>query len=244
MKIKAFIFDLDGVVTDTEPIHMDAWLEVLEPIGIAFDEDEYRKNYLGLNDRDFLDYVGRIHGHHFSDAEKAYLIEVKTKSSINLMEHDIPLFSGVEDFVDRVSADHILAICSGANRAEIEYILKHLGWAKRFEPIIASDSVKRGKPDPEGYIRTLEGLVERSNDIILPENVIAIEDSPKGIAAAKAAGLRCVAVKTSYGKDDLKSADWIVDMISEFDYSTASAPKRSTRGNIFSRIFNRIADLV
>lgn len=239
MKIKAFIFDLDGVITDTEPIHMDAWLEVLEPIGIAFDEDEYRKNYLGLNDRDFLDSVGRVHGHHFSDAEKADLIEVKTSASINLMEHDVPLLEGVRDFVDKISDDHLLAICSGANRAEIEYILKHLGWMKMFEPVIASDSVRRGKPNPEGYIRALQGLVERSSDIILSESVIAVEDSPKGIAAAKAAGLRCVAVGTSYKKSELEAADWIVDRISEFDYLAASVPKRP-RGNIFSRIFHSL----
>ncbi|HPM41743.1 MAG TPA: HAD hydrolase-like protein, partial [bacterium] len=69
MEIKALVFDFDGVITDTEPVHMEAWLAVFEPMGISFDEEEYRENYLGLNDRDFLDAVSRIHGRHFDDAE-------------------------------------------------------------------------------------------------------------------------------------------------------------------------------
>ena len=213
MTIKAIIFDFDGVLTDTEPVHMEAWLAVLERFGISFDQEEYDAHYIGLNDRDFLDAVGHIHGHHFENETKAALIEEKSMAALNLLEKDIPVLPGVSDFLEKNSQNHIFAICSGANRGEIEFILKRLKWMNLFSPIIASDSVKKGKPDPEGYIRALEGLVERSNDLILAENVLAIEDSPKGIAAAKSAGLKCLAVKNSFSDEALQEADWIVDSL-------------------------------
>ena len=217
MTVKAIIFDFDGVITDTEPVHMDAWLEVLEPMGITFDEDEFRDNYMGLNDRDFLDEVGRIHGQHFEPNEKIDLIERKTAVSIEILEQEIPLIPRVKEFVESESQKVMLSICSGAIRGEIEFILKRLGWEKYFSPIIASDSVEKGKPDPEGYIRAYEGLVERAETALLIDEVIAIEDSPKGITAAKAAGLKCIGVKHASGKSDISHADIVVNSVSEID---------------------------
>jgi len=217
METKALIFDFDGVITDTEPIHMEAWLDALEAHGISFDEEEYRLNYLGLTDRDFLDAVGRIHGRRFDDAEKADLIEQKSQGALTMLEHDVPLIPGVREFVEGVAGKMMLAICSGANRGEIEYILRRLRWRELFDPIVASDSVVRGKPDPEGYIRALDGLRKRATDLLLPEHVLAIEDSPKGVAAAKAAGVRCLAVGQGFGMDELSGADMILPTLAELD---------------------------
>ncbi|MFH0800113.1 MAG: HAD family phosphatase [Pseudomonadota bacterium] len=209
MAFKALIFDFDGVITDTEPVHMEAWQGVLEPLGIEFGEEEYRAHYIGLNDRDFLDAVGHIHSRYFDDVEKARLIEVKLVSSMSLLGQDIPLIDGVADFVEAESKRRLFAICSGAQRGEIEFILRHLKWASLFDPVIASDSVKRGKPDAEGYIRAIEALTERATDMILPQEMLAIEDSPKGIAAAHAAGIKCLAIQGTFGTGDISSADWV-----------------------------------
>jgi len=217
MPYKALVFDFDGIITDTEPVHMEAWQGVLEPVGINIDEDEFRTQYVGLNDRDFLDAVGKNHKHHFEDADKASLIEQKSMSTIELLEKDIPLMPGVREFVEGARADHLLAICSGSNRPEIEFILKHLKWIGYFDPIVAADSVKKGKPDPEGYIRAYEGLLDLCDSPMLSEEVIAIEDSPKGIEAARAAGLKCLAVRTTFGSGDLGRADWIVNSLAEVD---------------------------
>lgn len=214
---KALVFDFDGVITDTEPVHMDAWLGVLESLGIDFGEEEYRGSYLGLNDRDFLDAVGRIHGHHFSPADKANLIEQKSMAVMTMLEHDIPLLPGVREFVAEAGRSRLLSICSGAGHGEIEFILHRLKWKDLFAPVIAAESVTKGKPDPEGYIRALEGLQQLATELLLPAEVLAVEDSPKGIAAAKAAGLRCLAVSNSYPPEILKDADWVVASLAEFD---------------------------
>ena len=221
MPFKALVFDFDGIITDTEPVHMEAWQGVLEPLGVFVEEDEFRRDYVGLNDRDFLDAVSRAHKHHFSDTEKIDLIDRKAAATVSMLTKEIPLLPGVAEFVEMAKRRCPLAICSGANRGEIEYILKHLKWQGYFDPIIASDSVKKGKPDPEGYIRAYEGLVEKSSSPLLSQEVIAIEDSPRGIAAAKAAGLRCLAISNSYDRAILKAADWIVDSIAEVDKKKA-----------------------
>lgn len=217
MDIKALVFDFDGVITDTEPVHMEAWLAVFEPMGISFDEEEYRENYLGLNDRDFLDAVSRIHGRHFGEAERLDMIGQKSEGALSMLAHDIPLLPGVREFIDEAAKNRMLAICSGANRAEIEFILKSIKRRELFDPIIASDSVTKGKPDPEGYIRALEGLQKRATELLLPEHVLAIEDSPKGIAAARAAGIRCIAVGEAFPPSELSQAERAFKSLAEVD---------------------------
>jgi HAD superfamily hydrolase (TIGR01509 family) len=219
MTFKALIFDFDGIITDTEPIHMDAWQGILEQLGITFDEDEYREHYLGRNDSDFLDTVGKIHGHHFSGEDKVRLTEQKGSASLDLLRGEVPLMPGIEDFIASVTGNYPMAICSGAMRSEIEYILHRLGWSKLFNPIVAGEAVKKGKPDPEGYIRAFEGVQELASDMILPENTLAIEDSPKGVTAAKLAGLKCLAVQNSFSADILSEADFIIPTLVDFDIS-------------------------
>ncbi len=217
MTIKAIIFDFDGIITDTEPIHFDAWLAVLEPMGITFDDDIYHREYIGLTDNDFLNAVAKNSKIYWDANQKKQLIDDKTQYCLSSLSQKVPLLPGVEEFVKHVNQHYPLAICSGANRSEIEFILHQLKWPSIFNPIIASDSVGKGKPDPEGYIRAFENISQRIEENILPGQVMAIEDSPKGIAAAKAAGLFCVGVSNSYDALYLKQADIVVDTILNID---------------------------
>lgn len=243
MTIKAIIFDVDGVITDTEPVHMEAWLSVLDPLGVSFEEDEYRKNYIGRNDKDFLDVLGHIHHRFFDDIERERLIEEKTKATLEILGKNIPLLDGVKEFVEEASKHFLLAICSGAQRSEIEFMLKKLKWTGIFNPVIASDSVKKGKPDPEGYVRAMEGLIERSKEVLLPENIMAIEDSPRGVAAAKAAGIKCFGVMNSFGADELKAADRVVRSIEEIDIKELATLCETKRSNPFISLFKKIFTL-
>lgn len=218
MTIKALIFDFDGIITDTEPVHTEAWLSVLEPIGLEFDDEEWDRAYIGLNNRDFLDAVAKTHGHHFSESDKANLIERKNLACLDLLATNIPLIKGVDKFIEAASERYLLAICSGAERGEIDFILRRVNLYDHFIPIISANDVKRGKPDPEGYIRAFEGLRERSEDLILPEHILAIEDAPRGIKAAKAAGFKCLAVTTSFHSTELMhDATRVVESLEDVD---------------------------
>jgi len=219
MTIKALIFDFDGVLTDTEPIHMNAWLSALESLGISFTEEDYKNFYIGLNDRDFLDEVGRRNSIHFDDAQKTDLIEIKAATCMESLKLEIPLIPGVKEFIEKSSKKYMLAICSGALRSEIEFILKKSGLFNYFSVVISSESVKKGKPDPEGYIRALEEVQKISPSVILADEVAAIEDSPKGIEAARKAGLKCIGVTNSYPRAELNSANLVVDSLAELDFA-------------------------
>lgn len=214
---KALIFDFDGVITDTEPVHMKAWLEVLRPMKIKFDKEEYEHFYIGLNDRDFLDAVGKNHSHIFPNDEKKTLIEKKLARTLYLLERNIPLIPGVKEFIEYSRTNRLLAICSGASRKEILFALEKLNWLELFDPIITQEDVTNGKPNPEGYNLACEKLRERLNlKEIKSEEFLAIEDSPKGIAAAHAAGLKCLAISNSFPASTLKEAEWVVSSLSEF----------------------------
>jgi HAD superfamily hydrolase (TIGR01509 family) len=214
---RALIFDFDGVITDTEPVHMKAWLEVLKPLGISFGIKEYNENYLGLNDRDFLDAVGRIHNRPFPSEEKNALIGKKFEKSLAVLNRGIPLLEGVEDFIRLMREKYLFAICSGANKNEVSFILKKLGWTELFNPIVTQEDVKKGKPDPEGYNLVFRRLRQRAQPHKLTvDDCLAIEDSPKGIAAAHAAGLKCLAISNTFPPSSLKEAEWVVSSLSEF----------------------------
>jgi len=213
---KAIVFDFDGVITDTEPVHMQAWLQVFAPLGISFEKEEYDRYYLGFNDRDFLDAVGRTHNRAFMSDEKAKLIPIKLKQSLKLLNKEIPLMKGVQEFVERSSKNTLLAICSGANKEEVYFVLRQLGWYEFFDPIVTQEDVIRGKPDPEGYKLAWTKLRERIGGDLKPSDCLAIEDSPKGIAAARAAGMKCLAISNSYPATTLQQADWVVKSISDF----------------------------
>ncbi len=218
MPFKAIIFDFDGIITDTEPVHMQAWLEVFRPMGISFGKEEYDTHYLGLNDRDFLDAVGRIHNRPFPAEEKNILIGKKLEKSLALLSKRIPLLDGVEDFIELLQKKCFFAICSGANKSEVNFVLKKLEWAELFDPIVTQEDVSKGKPDPEGYSLVLKRLQERApSHNLTVDDCLAIEDSPKGISAAHAAGIKCLAISNSYPPDALNEAEWVLESLSEFE---------------------------
>lgn len=218
MPFKAIIFDFDGIITDTEPVHMSAWLEVFRPLGISFGKEEYDAHYLGLNDRDFLDAVGRVHNRPFPSEEKNVLISKKLEKSLALLNKGIPLLDGVEDFIELLQKKCLFAICSGANKMEVNFVLKKLGWLDLFDPIVTQDDVQKGKPDPEGYKLVLKRLQERApSHKLTVDDCLAIEDSPKGIAAAHAADIKCLAISNSYPPDALTEAEWVLASLSEFE---------------------------
>lgn len=215
--IRAIIFDWDGIITDTEPVHMRAWLEILEKKGISFGEEEFRHHYIGLNDSDFLNAVGDNHGCEFTDREKGVLIERKGLVTRRLLEEHIPVIEGVGEIIPALARRYPLAICSGAQKNEIAYILGKLGWLGYFRPVVTQEDVVRGKPNPEGFLYTLKYLEQHYewDPPLVAAECLVIEDSPHGIAAAKAAGMKCVAITNSFDEGHLRSADAVVHSLAE-----------------------------
>ena len=207
----ALIFDYDGVVVDSEPVHMEGFARVVKPMGIEFTKDEYCENYLG-----FDDYVGfasilRNHGHRFDRELINKMVEEKTSILKQALTGTIRSIDGVVDLIKQGAELNVpMGICSGALRDEIEVSLEHLGLREIFPVTIAAEDVREGKPHPEGYITTAKKLGKFFGREIHPERCVVCEDSPTGISAAKSAGMKVLGLSTTYDPKDLAAADCIV----------------------------------
>jgi beta-phosphoglucomutase len=225
--IKAIVFDFDGVLADSEPLHLRAYQQVLSRFGIAFSRDEYYAHYLGYDDEGVFTQLGERHGIRLDSAAVEALIDEKTRvfdTSIEAaMQSGDILYPGAATCVELMATRYPLGIASGALRHEIEAILRGARLNHYFRFIVASGDTPEGKPAPDPYRRAAE-----LHDID-PAQCIAIEDSRWGIESAKSAGLACVGITTTYSREHLTAADCIVASLDEFTPDLVEAIARERR---------------
>ncbi len=213
--LKAIIFDFDGVVADTEPLHLAMFQRVLEEEGLALSERDYFEKYVGLDDKGCFQGILAASGRPTPAGTIRRLVERKAVIMLEHLKTHLIIFPGVVEFVTMAAARHHLAIASGALRHEIEYILDVAGIRRAFEHITAAEDVRKGKPDPEAYLHTLQCL-NHSARIGAPECLV-IEDTIPGIQAAHAAGMRCLAVSNTCPADQLTIADAVTATLKGYD---------------------------
>ncbi|MHC4114969.1 MAG: HAD family hydrolase [Planctomycetota bacterium] len=214
--LKAVIFDFDGVITDSEILHFRTFNQVLAPHGIVITQKQYYKDYLGLNDRDLFNLLIETGRLKFDVSQVEELIKQKNRIFENLAKSEGKIIEGVRDFLETLRRNNILmAICSGALLAEIELILEDAKLRPFFDVIVSAEHVRKGKPDPEGFILTLKRLNESTSVTILPEQCVVIEDSHWGLKAAAAAGIHTVAITNSYDAEQLEPSEKTISHLSE-----------------------------
>jgi len=208
---EAVLFDFDGILVDTEPMHHRAFTEVLDPLGMGFPWKEYVEIYMGFDDRDAFREAFRAKGIDLDEANLAKLVAAKSEAFLRGLRDGVTAYPGAFSLIESLrAAGRPLALCSGALRSDIDPILAQLGVARCFDVIVSADDVRRSKPDPESYAIAFARLFERYATLLtVPEKSVAIEDTPAGIRSAKGAGLRVLAVTNSYGAGELSEADWI-----------------------------------
>lgn len=210
----AVIFDFDGVITDSEILHWRAFNEVLAQHGLKLTKKEYYTKYLGLSDVDCYKTLIGERRLRIDTSQVPQLVQEKTCIFEDLARTDGKIIEGVHEFLDRLTAQSVpIAICSGALRAEIELILQGANLRHLFEVIVSAEEVTRGKPDPEGFLLALMRLNECIVPPITPGRCVVIEDSHWGLEAARAAGMRTVAVTNTYDAEQLQQADRIVERL-------------------------------
>jgi beta-phosphoglucomutase-like phosphatase (HAD superfamily) len=216
--LKAIIFDFDGVVADTEPLHLAMFQRVLEEDGLTLSERDYFEKYVGLDDKGCFQAILAASGRATPAGTIPRLVERKAVIMLEHLKTHLVIFPGVGEFVTMAAAGHRLAIASGALRHEIEYILDVAGIRLAFEHITAAEDVRQGKPDPEAYLYTLHRLNQRV-PVAAPECLV-IEDTIPGIQAAHAAGMRCLAVSNTCPADQLTTADAVTATLKGYDLET------------------------
>jgi len=208
------IFDFDGVIVDSEPIHLSGFQKVLAPLGIEMTKDAYYGKYLGLDDHDCLAAAAADAGRKLPPDQIAQLTAEKTKFIQQTYADSITPMSGAVELIRAAHAAGVpLAICSGALRDEITLAATAAGVLECFRAIVPAEDVRHGKPDPEGYRLACRRLSEACGEKISPGDCIVVEDAPAGIDAAHAAGMKVLAVTHSYPSAALAEADRVVESL-------------------------------
>ncbi len=214
--LKAVILDFDGVITDSEILHLRAFNKVLARFNVEIDKKKYYTAYLGYTDSDCF---GRLIEDGLLDIDKQQIPElIKQKNHIfeELARTEGRTIEGVHDFLNMLARNNVpMAICSGALLSEIEILLEDANLRQYFAVIVSAEHVKKGKPHPEGFLVTLEKLNEHRDNTVNADQCVVIEDSFWGLQAAKAAGMHSVAVTNSYGAEQLHLAEKIVARLSD-----------------------------
>ena len=185
MAPRAVLFDFDGVIADTENHHIAAWQRTLMALGWQV-PDEVAARSAEIDDREFLRELFARQG--IEDGDIEGWVRRKQALTIRLIRDSPRLYPGVTDLVAQLRGRVRMAIVSGTWRENVEAVAGAPGLEGAFEFIIGKDDVAAVKPDPEAYRLAVRRLA------IEPRQAVAIEDSPTGIAAARAAGIPCIAV--------------------------------------------------
>ncbi|MEP6888617.1 MAG: HAD family phosphatase [Nitrospirales bacterium] len=206
--LRAIIFDFDGVIADSEPIHLAVFQHVLGEKGYVLSREEYYADYLGYDDRGCFEAFLTAHGQQPSQTIIEDLVQQKATAYFDYISERPVIFPGVQGLIRDAATRYRLAICSGALRHEIEFILEQSGIRKEFVHITSAEDVTRGKPNPEGFLHALAALNQQGADpAMTPPECLVIEDSLPGIRGAHAAGMKVLAVANTHRLEELQEAD-------------------------------------
>jgi HAD superfamily hydrolase (TIGR01509 family) len=198
--ISTVIFDLDGLLTDTERLHCQAWRATLASVGVDVSESEYAQVWIraGLG----IDGFVRLRGlSHDPDA----LRRSKLARYVALLETSLAPMPGAVALVQTLHGKKRLALATSSYGDTAELILRRLDLARYFEAIATNESVTRVKPHPDIFLHVAERLG------VVPPECVVLEDAEKGVLAAHAAGMKVIAVPTPHTCDnDFSKATLIV----------------------------------
>jgi beta-phosphoglucomutase len=221
MGLRAAVFDFDGVLVDSEPLHFRSLQEALGSEGVHITREEYWEHLLAHDD---LGAIRRAFERRGAPPEPARLERVerhKVERFAQLIP-EIPVFPGARELVRSLAACVPCAIASGARHEEIEAILSGIGLRDSFAAVVGAQDAPHTKPDPAPYLEATRLLGRRASDLV-PQQCVAFEDSVPGLVSAHAAGMRVVGVAHSYPAAKLRPAHRVVDSLAALDPGSLAA---------------------
>jgi beta-phosphoglucomutase len=200
-EFRAVIFDMDGVIVDSEPRHERAFLDVVTKLGYGSNHGVEFSKYIGKTDREvWLDFVERHQPAHSLDS----LLAMKRERVLEILRRDQPLFAGLPELIEKLTGRYRLALASGSEPLVVQEVLKFRGLRQFFSAVTTSSQVKHGKPAPDIFLRSAQ-LLE-----VEPRSCWVIEDSKPGVAAGLAAGMSVIAITNTHPAAELAHATRVV----------------------------------
>lgn len=205
------IFDFDGVLVNSEPLHFRAFQQVAAAEKIELTEDQYYDELVGFDDKGAWKHLFARHGR---TLDPRTFLRVMTRKSEVMREliaaHQYRALPGVEELVRGLWRNYTLAICSGALREEIETMLEGVALRDCFSVIVAAEDVTVGKPDPSGYILASRLVGQKLKRTLTPQDCLVVEDAPMVVRSVRQAGFSVLAVTNTYPAERFGDANWVV----------------------------------
>lgn len=209
--IKAFIFDMDGVIIDSEPLHFESDKKVLKDYNIEITHNE------------LIDYVGVTNSQMWSELIEKYSLTAKLEELLEKQdiykkhlfgEGELEAIAGIKELIDDLRKNGIsIGLASSSSRDFIELILKNLKLYEAFDIIVSGEEVSNSKPSPDIFLKAAELLN------VHPSQCMVLEDSGHGVKAAKSAGMKCIAYRNpNSGSQDLSLSDIVIDSIEKINW--------------------------
>ena len=222
--IKAILMDFNGVIINDEPLQMKAYQDILKGEGVDLTEEQYY-SCMGMNDKAFVEAAFKFGEKETSDEKTEEIIKRKTAKWREIVDEEVPLFDGVENFVRKMEKEFALGVVSMARREEIEYILEKTNLLNCFSVIVGAEEISTYKPDPECYLTGFNEVdavrTRLGGNPIVHDDCVVIEDAPQGIVAGKRAGLKTLGITNTVSAEELREAgadvvthnlnDWMPD---------------------------------
>jgi beta-phosphoglucomutase len=205
--IKAFIFDMDGTIIDSTQMDYDAWQKVMLEYDAEISYEDYiarlgaksseiAKEYLDVDEDEIDKLITRREG---------YFKEMVEQKGIKFIPQ-------VEQILQEIRNAHLkTALATGANREKLKFMFGKLPLEQYFDVFVTADDVDTGKPDPEIFLQAAQKLG------VDPNQCVVMEDASNGVEAARSGGMRCIAITTTRGADQLQGADLILEGYHQFD---------------------------
>ena len=199
MRIEGIVFDLDGTLADTEPLHIDTWLVILNNLGLKFDES-WMHQWIGLSDRLVAEHVCE---HFLKNQSVEGLKQLKQQTYRNRAITEVKLFDQVEDYLHEITQFVPIALATNSSQDDVSAVFQATNLQRHLKVIVTANDVTNLKPHPEPYQSASFKLG------LQPSLCFALEDSPAGIHSAKSAGLFAIGVENSHPSEKLKEANLI-----------------------------------
>jgi beta-phosphoglucomutase len=214
--IRAVVFDFDGVIANSEPLHFRAYRDVLAERGLTLTESAYYERYLGYDDIGAFTAIAADAGVVLDDTALGDLVARKAVRLEALERDGSVLFPGAREAIQRMAARFPTAIASGALKPEILRVLDHEQLREYFPVVVSAEDTPASKPDPAPYLRAV-AMLAASIDGLRPSECLAIEDSRWGLVSARTAGLRTVGITHTYAASELAdAADAVITHMDQF----------------------------